>query len=99
LVWRSVTRSLPFPTGIFTFSRIWKITNFEHVYGVLDVQNGRGAIDGTIYLRQPADPGNPTLKNSQLWKALLVQTRNCTCKIKRADSVLPMLTMTRYGPN
>jgi hypothetical protein len=44
--------------------------NFEHVFGVLDVQNGRGAIDGTIYLRQPADPGNPTLKNSQLWKAL-----------------------------
>jgi hypothetical protein len=44
--------------------------NFEHIFGVLDVQNGHGAIDGTIYLRQPADPGNPTLKNSQLWKAL-----------------------------
>jgi hypothetical protein len=44
--------------------------NFEHVFGVLDVQNGRGGIDGTIYLRQPADPSNPTLKNSQLWKAL-----------------------------
>lgn len=59
------------PDGEFYIQSILEdYENFEHVFGVLDVQNGHGAIDGTIYLRQPADPSNPTLKNSQLWKAL-----------------------------
>lgn len=59
------------PDGDFYIqSELEDYENFEHVFGVLDVQNGRGAIDGTIYLRQPADVTNATLKNSQLWRAL-----------------------------